>query len=277
MAVNLDPEILIIDDGSTDDTPAILRDTVGGDPRVRILSQRNQGHLASLNRGVGEVTGDVIFLLDGDDSYQPTHIADCLQVFSKRPEIDLVSSAYRIFGGSEKVVRRHRSTGTLGASAIAAMAERYWAVGPTSCLAFRSSLARRIFPYPDCWIAHGVHVGEAGVVLGSSVLGARQYFLDRVNVNYRSHGTNFDLGRRQSPEVSYRIARLSCEIVEHFRLRAGLPADFSECALSEFQTWSFPGRAELRCYARIIWRGRSHFFKKCEMLLRAWKHYRRTR
>lgn len=268
--------MIVVDDGSTDGTSGILNEAAARDARIKILTQSNQGHLASLNRGIAEATGDIIFLLDGDDTYDPTHVASCCKVFRQMSQIELVCTAYRIFGDHEDLVRRHRNSGRLGDSAIAAMTERYWAVGPTSCLALRASLARCIFPYPPHWLTHEVQTGEAGLVLGASILGAREYFLSEATVNYRAHGTNFDLGRRQSPAVSYRITRLSCEIVEHFRVKAGLPMDFSEQALSEFQTWTYPGRRELNCYARIIWRGRRSFLKRCEMVLRAFRHYRGT-
>lgn len=266
-------EIIVVDDGSTDGTPDALRRMASSDGRIRLILQVNRGHLAALSRGIAETCGDILFLLDGDDVYEPAHVASCLQVFRNHPQVDLVGTAYKIFGSFEKVVSRHRVSGPLGSSAIAAMARRYWPVGPTSCLAIRRTLADRIFPYPDHWFSRHVQTGEAGLVLGASILGAREYFLSKPTVGYRAHDKNFDLARRHPAERSYRIMRLSCEIIEHFRLRAGLPADFPQHALAEFQTWASPGKDELKCYQRIIWQTRNPFFKRCEMVWRAYKHY----
>jgi glycosyltransferase involved in cell wall biosynthesis len=270
-------EILVVDDGSTDETVDILRDLAAHEQCIKVVFQENQGHLAALNAGVSAASGDVLFFLDGDDTYERGHVGNCLEVFRDHPHVDLVATAYRVFGKFEDVVRRHAASGILGSSAVAAMAAHYWAVGPTSCLALRRPLADRIFPYPEQWLSHRVQAGEAGIVLGASMLGAREYFLAEPTMNYRSHESNFDLARRKPAEASYRVTRLCCEVIEKFRLQAGLPVDFERHVLAEFQTWSRPGKSEWRCYSRIIRRGDAPFLKKCDLLFRAWKHYMQSR
>ncbi len=269
-------EVILVDDGSTDGTLEKARAFADREPRIKIFSLNRQGHLAALNKGVSEASGDILFLLDGDDTYEPIHIASCVQVFQDTPQVDLVCTGYRVFGLSEKTVLRHRASGLLGSSAIAAMVARYWPVGPTSCLSLRATLAKKIFPYPAHWLVHGIQTGEAGVVLGASILGAREYFVSSPLVNYRSHGANFDLGRRPSAENSYRSVRLSHEIIEHFRAQVNLPANFALQALAEFKTWPSPGKPELDCYTRIIWQSSHPLLKRFELVLRAWRHYRNT-
>ena len=62
-------EILVIDDGSTDDTPQVLE--VYAD-RVRIIRQRNRGLVGAVDRGLAEAAGEYIALLDADDEWPPT-------------------------------------------------------------------------------------------------------------------------------------------------------------------------------------------------------------
>ncbi|ADO42111.1 glycosyltransferase family 2 protein [Ketogulonicigenium vulgare] len=57
-----DAEVIVVDDGSTDDTAAIVR----ADPRIRLLQQENAGHGAALNAGVAAASADVIMVLDAD-------------------------------------------------------------------------------------------------------------------------------------------------------------------------------------------------------------------
>ena len=67
-------EIIAIDDGSTDDTRAVLDFYALRDSRVRILAQANSGVARARNRGIAEAHGNFIAPLDADDLWEPTKI-----------------------------------------------------------------------------------------------------------------------------------------------------------------------------------------------------------
>ena len=62
-----DIEIIIIDDGSTDDSPAILKKLSESDARIRLFVQSNQGQSAARNLGLDNAQGDYIYFMDSDD------------------------------------------------------------------------------------------------------------------------------------------------------------------------------------------------------------------
>jgi glycosyltransferase involved in cell wall biosynthesis len=64
-------EIIVVDDGSTDDTAQVAKSLAEGGPAVRYLRQTNQGAAAARNRGIRAATGDWIALLDSDDTWLP--------------------------------------------------------------------------------------------------------------------------------------------------------------------------------------------------------------
>lgn len=66
-----DYEALLIDDGSTDGTLALLEDYARSDPRFRVISKVNSGYGASMNRGLREARGKYIAILEPDDFYTP--------------------------------------------------------------------------------------------------------------------------------------------------------------------------------------------------------------
>jgi len=62
-----DIEVICVDDGSTDSSPAVLARYAAGDSRVRVLSQANAGAGAARNRGLREARGEYVFFCDPDD------------------------------------------------------------------------------------------------------------------------------------------------------------------------------------------------------------------
>lgn len=66
-----DMEIICVDDGSTDATPAILARYAARDPRFRVVSQQNAGPGAARNTGMAQATGEYLIFLDADDWFQP--------------------------------------------------------------------------------------------------------------------------------------------------------------------------------------------------------------
>ncbi len=76
-------ELVIIDDGSTDDTLATAR-SAGADPRLRVLTQQNAGKAAALNYGMAAATGDILVVVDADTLLAPQAIRHLVQPLADR-------------------------------------------------------------------------------------------------------------------------------------------------------------------------------------------------
>src|SRR5665213_1616547 len=62
-----DFELVVVDDGSRDESPAILKEFAAADPRVKIVSRPNTGIVGALNDGVAASSGDLTARMDSDD------------------------------------------------------------------------------------------------------------------------------------------------------------------------------------------------------------------
>ncbi len=81
-------ELIIIDDGSTDDTSTVLAQNT--DPRIRVYRQAHRGVSAARNKGLSEARGDFITFLDADDVLPQGSLRDRAEFLSSHPEIDIV-------------------------------------------------------------------------------------------------------------------------------------------------------------------------------------------
>jgi len=82
-----DFELLVIDDGSTDDTLAVANQYALGDRRIQVLSQTNRGVSATRNHGVQIAKGNIIAFLDADDLWFPDKLAIHIQHFHTNPNL----------------------------------------------------------------------------------------------------------------------------------------------------------------------------------------------
>jgi glycosyltransferase involved in cell wall biosynthesis len=96
-----DYEIIVVDDGSTDETAKVLQPY--GD-RIRYYYQENQGAAIARNRALRLARGEFIAFLDGDDFFLPNKLAAQVAYFDTNPALDLVQSGWRVVDQAGNVI-----------------------------------------------------------------------------------------------------------------------------------------------------------------------------
>jgi glycosyltransferase involved in cell wall biosynthesis len=97
-----DHEIIVVDDGSNDNSLEILASI--SDKRLKILSQENQGAHAAINRGLREARGEFLAILNSDDYYHPQRLEKTIPALKASPSVGLVSSYIQIIDDKDHLL-----------------------------------------------------------------------------------------------------------------------------------------------------------------------------
>lgn len=98
-----DFELIIINDGSTDGTEAVIQGIE--DPRIRYFSQENQGAHNTINRGIELARGEFVSILNSDDAYAPERFAAIFDEFEANGDIAAVFTQAECIDGDGKFIR----------------------------------------------------------------------------------------------------------------------------------------------------------------------------
>ncbi|MEG6507768.1 glycosyltransferase [Methyloligella sp. 2.7D] len=83
-------DIIVIDDGSTDDTAEIVRTTFASEPRVKVFKKKNGGKSSALNLGYHKTKADIVVAIDGDTVLEPDAVEQLIQPF-RDPKVGAVA------------------------------------------------------------------------------------------------------------------------------------------------------------------------------------------
>ena len=135
-----DYEIVVVDDGSTDDTRAILAAHLD---RIRLVSQPNRGVSAARNAGVRASGSEYIAFLDDDDEWMPDKLARCVPVLDQDPDCALVyNDVFKIDLSGRPMPNQDPQTLGIDSPTLAQMLTRPWNVVPSQLIVRREVFDR---------------------------------------------------------------------------------------------------------------------------------------
>jgi len=100
-----DLEVILVDDGSPDGSPALCDEMALRDSRIRVIHKVNGGLSDARNSGIDAATGDYLTFVDSDDYLGADTLASLMQLLAARREIDLLEYPIEVFYGSPRHYR----------------------------------------------------------------------------------------------------------------------------------------------------------------------------
>lgn len=167
-------EVVVVDDGSTDRTAAVVRALAARDPRVRLLRQANAGKWAALNRGFAAVDAEIVVTLDADTVIVPDTVEHLVAAFTSA-DTGAVAGVVKVGNLRRNLLTRWQALEYLtqiGVERGAAALLGAVMVVPGACSAWRRSAVLQAGGYSSATLAedcdltlalhrHGWRVGQA--------------------------------------------------------------------------------------------------------------------
>ena len=147
-------EIIVVDDGSTDDSSERLKKYEG---RVKCIFKENGGHASALNAGIGNAKGTIISFLDSDDYWHPMKLQCVFEEFEKSEFVDFVYHFMAVVDNKHKIIDRYIFPSPLsekGSRSGERYLNRYLKgilpfFSPTSGMTVRADCLKNAVPIPE--------------------------------------------------------------------------------------------------------------------------------
>jgi glycosyltransferase involved in cell wall biosynthesis len=205
-------EVVVSDDGSTDDTFAVIAEL--GDARIRLLQSCGRlGVVKNFERALLSAHGDIIFLCDQDDVWLPGKYAQFSSAFDSDPQILVIVSDAQVIddrgtitASSFMAIRGGFSSGL----ASTLMRNRYLGCA----MALRRELIVAALPIPQWVPMHDMWLGALGSMLG------KVHYISTPLLQYRRHSSNASPSSRQGwlQMLRWRMALLTLLVARYFSL-----------------------------------------------------------
>lgn len=280
LAQTLPPhEVIVVDDGSTDESMNRLQSCFSQDSRVQILVQPNAGQLAAWITGFSRSSGDFIALLDSDDLWEPGYLEAMAHWYRQQPTADFVYCNMTMFGARQGLMLKRtwqRRDRDLGTSVLLGCFFPRWQGVATSGNTLRRALMGRILTMPAEQASEWRTRPDDCLFYGSDILGAHKIYMAKPLASHREHGSNALLADQISPLRRMRYELRRERMLAHYRKQIEADHRLLTLAKTEFSTKPQPTATEWWLYTCMAASAPLRWHKRFSQMLAITGHYLRT-
>lgn len=237
-----DWELIVVDDGSTDETAELLPELIAVITQpARIIRQENQGAYAARNTGLDHARGEYIAFYDSDDLWLPHHLRDCVAALDANADVDWAYGACRLVDYATGSVLEESSFYVEGKPRpfmeLGGRRTGEWQLVDSSpesaaicqirdgfyCGLQNSVLRRNVFADYRFESASRNEAEDQMIVIDYLLRGGRLAFVDHVHVVYRVHGENSSATGAASHAKKSRVMTTMAQGFERLLERKSLP------------------------------------------------------
>ncbi len=247
-----DYEIILVDDGSADDSRKIAEKLSAKNESVICVFKENGGQASAFNAGFEASSGEYICFLDSDDMYFPEKLEETAKLHKS---------------GCEYIYTDHQGINEDGSKCSDSL-KRFvysgWNMFPayygyaypgsiTSTLSVSRRLAEKIFPVEN---QNDWRIQADDTVVIQSVFMSRTCFLDQKLIYYRLHGGNGYYGREKSPDFTLSLMKNRNQLKARIMSILGMDTTFfhdTACLTAEFAAHDIIDDNLLKIYRDILW------------------------
>ncbi len=229
-------ELLLIDDGSTDNSGKMCDDLAKKDPRIKVLHQENQGLSATRNNGIKVSKGELLYFIDSDDYIDKNLFKDCVDSFKNNDVEIVIFGTTKISNGKELKTSDVKDYGVT--SNIFALTQLLKGdINNYTCgkMYKRCVLHDIVFPV-------GYHFEDIGIMYKIFLNAKNVYFIEKSYYYYRVN-PNSIVGKMSDKSLS------DLFLMRNSRYN-DLKSDYSEIAQHSFPLLAV---SAIRLYDRSLW------------------------
>jgi glycosyltransferase involved in cell wall biosynthesis len=244
-------EIIVVDDGSTDNSIELLTEHYSIHKKIFTIAKTNAGQLSCFNVGVKAAKGEIIFFLDSDDTYKSTYLEEIVNIYQKNPKFDFVFCSLEEFGNSNNMqtYKNAKEDIDFGITFLDILVLKSWIGMQTSAISVKKEVLEKFLPIP--YLSDWITRADDCIVWGASLAGARKYYLAKPLVNYRIHGNNAYFGKKFDDIYSYQRELAIFRLFNFFKKKLGYPQITTSLIIKEFKTIPSPTEQDIRHYIEV--------------------------
>lgn len=188
-----DDEIVIVDDASTDNTCEIINSYQ--DRRIKLIRNKsNIGVVKTFEKSISNAKGDILFLSDQDDIWQPNKTIRFLEIFQSHPTITLVLSDAKIIDDEDRITANSyfNLRGKFSDSLLMNIIKNKY----HGCImAFRREILDFVLPFPHDIPMHDMWIGIVNSIHGKT------FYINESLIQHRRHNENTGRGFKNSANL----------------------------------------------------------------------------